>query len=212
MPEDISVSDAIEKIRSGEMTGKDLPKELLRETILILRGKGQEQNVIAKFLGYSCRQVRRFIKDVRKANRFVYTEDTHTEHIGWFVMNAQTQIDFLTRTYNNSGCPEKDRILACIGAWKIAKGLTESLQSLGVLPSSERLISLSAIYAEKGRDSFNGAKTNALPPGMEGFEDLAPIDRDAILRRVVNLVTEETARLKAAMLNRTAQELPPAGL
>jgi hypothetical protein len=209
MTEDMSVGDAIKKIQGGEISGKDLPKELLRETIQVLRNKGQEQNVIAKFLGYSDRQIRRLLKDIRKANRFKYSEDTHTEHVGWFVMSAQSQIDFLTRTYNNASCSEKEKILACIGAWKVAKELTESLQSLGVLPSSQRLINFSSLYEEKGKGFFGNPKTEVYP-GTEGFDDLSPIDRTNVIKKMTNCVTDEIARLKAEMLRRQALELPPA--
>ncbi len=209
MAEEISVGDAIKQIQNGEKCGKDLPKELLREVIQVLRSKGQEQNVIAKFLGYSDRQLRRLLLDIRKANRFKYSEDTRTEHIGWFVMSAQSKIDFLTRTYNSAVCSEKEKILACIAAWKVAKELTESLQSLGVLPSAERAIHVSGIYGEGKQGSNKNLKKEVLP-GMEGYEELSPSQHTSLILKVQNLISDEIATAKAENQRRMTQEPPPA--
>jgi len=209
MAEEISASDAIKKVQAKEATGKELPKETLREAIQILRNKGQEPNVIAKFFGYSDRQIRRFLREIRKANRFKYSEDTHTEHIGWFVMNAQSQIDFLTRTYNSASCTEKEKILACIGAWKVAKELTESLQSLGVLPSSQHTISLSTVYEEKRQGPFVNTGPEEYPC-TEGFADLSPTVRTSLIKKLEDWFPAAIAEAKAEMLRRSSQELPPA--
>ena len=73
MKKELSTLEILQKIKNNELTGKDLTRELRLEIVGHLSLLGWTPPKIATVIGYSDRQVQRFVQEFKKANQLTVT-------------------------------------------------------------------------------------------------------------------------------------------
>jgi len=193
--DDISVTQAITRLRSREISGKELPKELLLDIVLTLRLHGHGTTALADLLGYSYRQVQRFTKEVWRINRHEFTVEFWKSHIGKYNLRMEAAIEFLTRIYNDSSYAPPARVIAATSAGRLATLWTDTLRSVGCLPIDGIKVKSKLYKDEQAQKSEIDSAEN---PIMAKLNSIKPYTSEELRLRMIRIYAradEEAGRL-----------------
>lgn len=126
----------IRKIKSGQLNGKDLPKDNRLCCVEYLASEGYSTAELAEILGVSSRTIRRDKGIIREQNAIRLTSNFVPEYIGSLNQKAEHMYNSLLKIARDDTCAPLAKIAALRNAWKTVQELTQCLQSIGYLPNN----------------------------------------------------------------------------
>ena len=124
----------IQRIRDGTVDPRLLTKEDRQACVETLVAEGYSEVQIAQILKRSEKTIRRDIQVIRDRNSLIPSLEFARQFAGDIVRKGFSHHDYLVRLSNNKDTSDADKIQARVSAWRIIEGLSERLQTLGILP------------------------------------------------------------------------------
>jgi len=197
MKKELSTLEILQKIKNNELTGKDLTRELRLEIVGHLSLLGWTPPKIATVIGYSDRQVQRFVQEFKKANQLTVTSSYGPEYVGYWIQRMEASIAFFTRTYNDPNQSMQTRMFAAVAGTKVLIDMTTKLQTLGYLPTHKFDASKLLNLQPSSQDQEANTKEAQLDPLMaKSFDMLHPMDRERLIEMYRKEMRELNDRIK----------------
>lgn len=141
-----SVIALIRAIRDGSTAPTSLAPEDRRRCVEHLTAEGYSVVEIAEILATSERTIARDRAALRQENAIERRPDLLPETVGRLVQEADQSIGRIRRAARDRQARPGERVEAEYTAWRIARELTERLQSLGYLPTAATQVSADLIH------------------------------------------------------------------
>ena len=134
--EDTPFLTLLQKIKSGELTHKQIEPEARMKIIGLLYGEGYSQHHIAQILTCSEKTVYRDLKVFKKGNSLVSSPEFVKETVGEMCRLAYQHWCSLVRIAKSQSATNKEKIDAETAAWCVIRDYIEQLRRIGYLPSA----------------------------------------------------------------------------
>lgn len=141
-----SVIALIRAIRDGSTAPTSLAPEDRRRCVEHLTAEGYSVVEIGEILATSERTIARDRAALRQENAIERRPDLLPETVGRLMQEADQSIGRIRRAARDRQARPGERVEAEYTAWRIARELTERLQSLGYLPTSATQVSADLIH------------------------------------------------------------------
>ncbi len=123
-------------IQSGATDPTAIPPETRLEMVAHLGSEGFSVPEIAEILRVNERTVKRDRSRARKSNALAPSPEFAGEMAGRLVHEAESSVVQIRRATRDSEATPADRIGGAQATWGVVRGLVESLQKMGILPTA----------------------------------------------------------------------------
>ncbi len=131
-----AVHEWIQRLRAGATSIKLVPREVQLQITEILTSDGYSLADVAALMGVSTKTVQRLRKQLRTDNALRASPGFADEVAGDLVRLAETEVQRIRRTMRDKEISPEARISGSVACFGIYRGLVDSLQKLGRLPSA----------------------------------------------------------------------------
>ncbi len=190
----------IQRIKAGQVSSTSISAEQRKRCVEVLRAEGYGIAEIAQILHRCEKTIRRDIEQIREERALRGDPNLVPRLVGDMVGHAEVSIARLRRIARETSATALERATAEGMAWKVARDLTQLLQSLGYLPRSPVGI-VASVHSQVSTDSGD--------PGDELIGELELLERLVASSSIANSpeATRCEVLLEVARQRRSAREV-----
>lgn len=150
MPAEHPTLSVLQKIQSGELTGKGLDPESRRQVVMHLLAEGYSIVDISQILGLSDKTIRRDKRAIQQDNAIVRDPTLVERMVGQLVNEADNSIHRIRKVSRDRETPPSVKVEAERHCYQICSDLFQRLQDVGYLPKAAQQIHAEVMHMDGG--------------------------------------------------------------